>query len=96
MRVSDITVHCSNRGCETKSYFKKHKSNKEITEWLKKNGWLVSEYSDHCCVVCQEFHQESCGHGEHPEWIHKMIEYGICVECGEIFEENFDAQREGK
>lgn len=86
MRVSDITVHCSNNGCETKSYFNKNRSNKEITEILTKDGWFCTDYTDHCCETCQEFHQKSCKHGENPKWIHKMFEYGICTECGEIIQ----------
>ena len=93
-RKTDIIVECDN--CETKAYLKSHTSKEDITKYLEKEGWKISDYVEYCCEACEEVAQESCEHNENPEWVHNHGDWAECTVCGKIFEEDFDAQRVGK
>ena len=80
MRKTETIISCDN--CETKTYFKSHTSKEDINRILEKDGWCLTEHTEHCCEACQDVHQESCKHP--PNSVHDKIEYGICTECGFI------------
>lgn len=85
MRTNDIIIECDNEGCESKEFFKFHKTEKQITECLKNNGWVVTDYTEFCSDVCEEVKQESCNHSPHK--IHDHLDWGECTECGKIFQQ---------
>ena len=58
---------------------------------VKKAGWIVGGEKQWCSSKCEDAYQKECDHV-----VIRMNDYTKCIECGQIWQPDYDSMREGK